>query len=220
MIIFLCVIMFSWAICGCGSGYEASIFDSISEMQEEFFVGQSQGIKASLVTGYREKEYIKDGCSGETIPFAILSFERVEKGELLSGECNLLSGDETYLGTPQKNPYTGALQVDLGSVYIGDTMVASIVVDGKTIDIALVPLFDSVGHTGSEALGIVLDKFGDEIKRECGANGKFVGEVYIKLLGTLSRGFGGQCWGITILKEDGHRLNFVVSRESGEVWAR
>lgn len=144
MIIFLCVIMFSWAICGCGSGYEVSIFGSISEMQEEFFVGQSQGIKASLVVGYREKEYIKDGHSGETIPFAILSFERVEKGELLPSECNLLSGNETYLGSLQKNPYTGALQVDLGRVYIGDTMVAGIVVDGKTIDIALLPLFDSV----------------------------------------------------------------------------
>lgn len=220
MIIFLCIIMFSWVMCGCGGGFYAQVFDSISEMQESIFVGQSQGIKASLVVGYREKEYIKDGRSGETIPFAVLTFEGEEKGEIVANEFVFVSGENSYAGALQKNPYTGAYQADMGEVCLCETMVASATIGDKTIDIALLPLFDDIGCMGEDALKIVLDKFGDEIKKECYKGGEFYGEIYVKLFGTLSRGAKDKCWGITILKEDGRRLNFVVSEDTGEVLAR
>lgn len=219
MIIFLVILIFSCMTLGCGVDYRKLAINSISEMQESIFVGQSQGVTASLMVGYREKEYIKDGQSGEKIPFAILSFGSSSKEKLLADSFVLFSDGNEYSGALLCNPFTGELQADIGEIDLGEVMVASITSNGKDISIALLPLSDDFAYSSMDALNVVLDGFKDEIKKDCVVGGKFCGEVYLKYCGALSRDASDKYWGVTIITKELSRLNFVVSAENGKIVA-
>lgn len=219
MIFFWVILIFSCVTIGCGVDYKRLAVSSVSEMQRAIFVGQSQGVTATLTVGYREKEYVKDGCSGDKIPFAIMSFGSVSKEKISADSFVLFSDGKEYEEVLLCNPFTGELQADLGTVDLGKVMACSLMVNDREVSIALLPLSDEFEVSSADALDIVIEGYRDEIKKECISGGKFCGEIYVKYCGTLLRGTKDGCWGVTIITSQLERLNFVVSAKSGEVLA-
>lgn len=216
MIFFLIMLGLVSILGGCGSSLESLLLSNISEVQEHVFVGASKGIVATFVVGNREEDYIKNGISTKSVPFAVLTIASEEKTAITVDNFNLLIGKCEYSGHMLKNPYTGEYQVDLDDVRDGGDVVLLATICGVQVDIALLSISDDLNFNFNDAIGVVADSRSEKINGVL-KNGKFNGEVYIKLLGELKRNNKDLSWGITIISTDGKRINFVVSADTGAV---
>lgn len=201
-------------VSGCGKSLDYLLLNNISEVQESVFVGSCKGVQATFITGYREEEYIKNGISLGSIPFAVLTIASEEKTALIVDNFELVIGENMYLGTLLKNPYTNEYQADLGSVVSGDSAVVSLNINGEQIDVAMLSISDGLNYGAYDAIKMVAESRGESFKPYL-SKGTLCGEVYIKLLGKFERNNKDLSWGITVITRDGKRLNFVVSADSG-----
>ncbi len=213
-LVFMFVLM--GLLSGCGYSLDYLLLNNISEVQERVFVGGSKGVHATFIVGYREEEYSKNGISRNSIPFSVLTIASEEKLALNVEDFELTIGENKYLGTLLKNPYTAEYQVDLGSVVSGDSVVVSLTFGDEQIDIALLPISDGLNYDAYDAIKVVAENKGESFKPYISKN-TLSGEVYVKLFGELKRNNKDLSWGITVVTRGGKRLNFVVSADTGEL---
>lgn len=201
---------------GCGASLSTLAYNNISEIQRDILVGNSQGVEAKLVIGGREVTYKKDGYSTREISYAILSFS-CENGEgIVADKCTLVCGKNVYEGDLQINPYLSEVLVDLGEIQLDNIVVATIYLVDKSVDIALLSITEDLEVSGLDALDIILENDKCAIKR-LKKGGDFLGEIYIRVLGEVTRNSDNLNWGITVLTRKGERLNYIVSGVTGEI---
>lgn len=201
---------------GCGALISTLAYNNISEIQRDILVGGSQGIEAKLVIGSREVTYKKDGYSTREISYAILSFSCENSEGIVADKCTLVCGKNVYEGDLQINPYLSEVLVDLGEIQLDNIVVATIYLADKSVDIALLSITEDLEVSGLDALDIILENDKGVIKR-LKKGGDFLGEIYIRVLGEVTRNSDNLNWGITILTRKGERLNYVVSSVTGEI---
>lgn len=201
---------------GCGDSLSVLVRDSVSEIQRNILIGNSQGINAKLVIGSREKNYKKDGYSAREIPYAILSFSCDNGDSINADKCALMCGENVYEGDLQVNPYLSEILVDLGEIQLDNIVVATIYVAEKSVDIAMLSITENMRVSGEDALDGVLKQDRSTLKG-LKKKGNFLGEIYIRLMGDIKRNSNNLNWGITIITREGERLNYIVSSETGEI---
>lgn len=214
--IFFVIILIAFACVGCGANLETLLINNISEIQTNVLVGSCNGIVATLVTGVREEDYVKNGVSTKSVPFAVLTIASEEKENMEVGNFELIIEEEKYQGELLKNPYTGEYQVDLGDVECKSSAVVSIIINGKTLDVAMFSITEELEFSGLDALRIVGERCDEKIK-EYKSGGELQAEVYVRLLGNLKRNSDNLSWGVSFIGKDGSRINYVISAYTGAI---
>lgn len=214
--IFFVVILLAFICVGCGNTFEALLINNLSEIQTNVLVGSCNGIVATLILGTREEDYVKNGVSTKSVPFAILTIAGEEKENMEVGSFELIVEEQKYQGDFLKNPYTGEYQVDLGDIECENSAVVSVLVNGKTVDIAMFSIMRELEFDSFDVLNVIAKMCSEKIKEY--KNGRdFQAEVYVRLLGNLKRNSDNLSWGVSIIGKDGSRINYVVSAYTGEI---
>lgn len=205
----------SLCVGGCSYNLTRVFYENISEIQRDIFVGKFGEIKATLLLGDRESEYVKNGYSTDRISFAVLMVEGVDLSKEISHTYRLFVDEKVYEGDLENNPF-GGLIVDIGNIEIGEVMVLTITSENKSTDIVLRSIVEELEIKSDNAINVVLSEYGGDIgKLKKGRT--FNAESYVKLMGTIDIGSDDLCWCITIITRSGKRFSYVVSAYSGKI---
>ena len=191
---------------------------NIAEIRNFLYEGKVDGVTATLVCGYRESEYVLDGYATELVEFGVLTFDiaKIDENRTQNAKFTIQYGDNFLDGDLVKNPFDNTLVVDLKKIIDVDKVVVHIIMDDNNKEISLVRLDKDWEFSSEDVKKIISKEFKEEIKPLI-VDGVFKGEVYIKILNDADIYKGDYYWYVSIIGQNGGRLNAIISPKTGQI---
>lgn len=191
---------------------------NIAEIRNFLYEGKVDDVTATLVCGYRESEYVLDGYATELVEFGVLTFdiEKMEGKSTQNAKFTIQHGDGFFEGDLVKNPFDDTLVVDVKKIIDVDEVIVHIQLDDFDKEIKLVRLDKDWDISSDDVKRIISKEFKEEINPLI-LDGKFKGEVYIKILNDADIYKGDYYWYVSIIGQNGGRLNAIISPKTGQV---
>lgn len=210
------IVMIGISACGKDSVIVA-IEGSLAEKRIALVDSTTTGAYASIMTGYREEEYVINGIATELIEFCVVTFmiDGFEAYDYTKAQCVINIGIERYERDLELNPYDNSLVTDLGKIYnIDENVMARLLVNGKTYKFYFKPVSREWCVDSDSAIRIYADYFREDLQSFI-TSAKLQGEVYVKILS--DRKLGAYYWHISFVSTSGDRLSAVIDVETGEL---
>lgn len=177
LILFACLT----CICCVDNTYNL-VRENISEYRKNILVYSDDDYFVSLMSGYRENNYAKDGISNEKLDFTIisLSINNADAKHDISYKTTI--NEIEYNGKLINNPYDNSYVIDIGTNATETTTVdIQFTIDGQTYNFTLNKINADWEISGDQALKISCHNFKDYIRQSVVDN-KFNGECYVKVV--------------------------------------
>ena len=214
VLFFVLIIMLS----GCGKDKVIiALNNSIAEKRISLSKGECQGVKATLMSGYREQDYVINGNATNLIEFLVLTFyvDGFEAYDFLEASYILNIGIERFTGNLELNPYDNSLVADIGKMYnITENVMAKLMLNGKTYKIYFKSVSALWNIDADAAINIYCNSFRKELEHFVTYD-KLNGEVYVKIL--QEDKIEGYYWYITMVTPSGKSISAVIDIDSGNV---
>ncbi len=209
------------AFTGCTDKYVSLTQESLAEVRQTLFVGETDNLSVTFMSGYREKDYIINGYNTELIPFGVLTVT------LLNNNITQSDG-ATYALTIGTNRYEGVFEINpFDSTYVGD--IKQLVTDTQdlTLRFVLGSLNEEinlhnisstwkVNHT--EALKIACKELKPQLKKL--TQGTFLGETYIKIICDNKIQENGCYWLVNFVGRKGETHSVLINPITAEILAK
>lgn len=211
---FLILFTFVFTLVGCTRSDVEILKKNTAEVREKLWLGEVDNISVSFTCGIREKTYIANGIATDVVEFGIIAFELADES-IENCKYELLLGDKKYFGDLQKNPFDNTFVSDIGNRYFGNTIVAKLITEIKSIEIVL----ESVSNWKVDS-NKVYEIVAKHYKREINSltlNGVFAGEVYIKILNDKDKYANDFYWYVSLINTTGGTLQLIISKDTGEI---
>lgn len=200
----LCVFLYMFS--GCTS--LRSDIERVSELRDEVFAAQAEGMSVTLITGIREEPFVIDGKSGEKKDFSVLtvipSFEQVSS----SYSFELKVGEASYRGEMKRHPLKSSWSYEL-DVRITDECSVTISTLERTEELTLASVKTPDTITVERAYTIA-----------CAELDSPDGEIYIRLLENPLTASGGYYWYVAFIGENYALKAVLLEPLTGEVVAK
>ena len=214
MLFFVVIILLG----GCGKDTTLiALNNSIAEKRISLAYGECDGVQATIMTGYREEDYVINGKASSLIEFFVLTFyvdgfEAYDYGE---ATFVLNIGIDRFTGVLELNPYDNSLVVDIGKIYdVSENVMAKLNLLGKTYKIYFRLVTSSWAIDADRAMDIYYNTYKDDLKNFV-VKDKLNGEVYIKI---LQEEIGKQYyWYISFVSTDGKTLSAIIDIDTGDI---
>lgn len=219
--IFFMLILGSLFVGGCQSSIEKKIWENVAEIRQFVVCGESEECFATLMCGLREVDYKIDGYANDLIDFGVITIVFNEDGlKSQQAEFVLFVGTKKYSGELVKNPFDNTLVADIKEIvdqsqnisleiYIDDTKISSL----------------KLRNVGSEwqikyedCVDILLNNYKAQVKSFVN-NGKFEGEVYLKIMNAYELSVKDFYYYVSIVGRTGGSISMIVCPETGNVLA-
>ena len=199
-ILILFIFTFAFACAGCGDVNP----DYISEVTKIYFAGQNENISVSIATGKREEPYIMDGIHGNMVDFSLVTLKCEDNlaSDEISAEIEVNGIAQAYI--LQLNPLNFTYMCDMG-IALNKEDVLIFKYSGHKINLA--PICDEFEVGFEEA--IKMGESNIEGYANISKSGGYEG--YLKIIDGEKFGGEGLYWIYTILQEDGHSQNVLIS---------
>lgn len=191
------------------------INENISEIRNFLYEGVADNVVATLVCGYREKDYILDGYSTDLIEFGVLTFD-IKDGIYKTAKFSVFYNENVIEGELVQNPFDNTLVVDLKKIIDVSEITVSIELEDNKREIKLKRLDTNWKVSSEEVKNIITKNFKEEINNLI-VEGDFKGEVYIKILNDADIYKGDYYWYVSIIGQKGGKLNAIISPHTGSV---
>lgn len=205
-ILFVCVAGIILSLCcGCMRYDELSLVKAnMSEKSDVYFFSDNPDFQVSLCSGEREEPYAYDGYSRNKLGFALLTAQL--------GSCDpeivyiTINGDEQKV-LLEFNYVTSNHVADLEQKLSGNEEIL-IKFGEKSANLACKSA--NFGVSADDAIALGVETMMEFITPLCDQN-NFYGECYLKILDGLSGGFDKIFWLFSVLDQNGHIENIVIS---------
>lgn len=201
----LCVTIATTFFCGCSQYDELSLVKAnMSERSDVYFFSDNPEFNVSICSGQREEPYAYDGYSRTKLDFALLTAKL--------DSCETEIAYITIDGAEQKvllefNYVTSNHVADLEQKLTGHEQ---IYIKYGEKSATLVCKSENFGVSADEAIALGVETMMEFIIPLCDQN-NFYGECYLKILDSLSGGFDEVFWLFSVLDQNGHFENIVIS---------
>lgn len=191
--------------CGCVQYDELNLVKAnMSERSDVYFFSDNPDLQVSLCSGEREEPYAYDGYSCNKLGFALLTAQL--------GSCDTEIAYITIDGREQEvlfefNYVTSNHVADLEQRLTGNERIY-IKHGEKSANLACKSV--DFGVSADEAISLGVETMMEFIAPLCDQN-NFLGECYLKILDSLSGGFVDVFWLFSVLDQNGHIENIVIS---------
>ena len=195
--------------------------NNIAEQRENLFVGENENIKATLISGKREKEYVINGYCTEPCEFGVLTFT-IKNEQNLSDNVNyvLTIGTTRFDGILEKNPYDGTYVCDIKKTVLNEEMISAKIIAGEfveSVELKSVILNWNVNH--DDALKLACKELNKELETFI-ENDVFNGECYIKILNDSDIGDTSYFWYVNFVSRNGKNYAVIINPISNEIMAK
>ncbi|MBQ9791580.1 MAG: hypothetical protein IJW28_03235 [Clostridia bacterium] len=206
------------SVWGCGKDTTfIALNNSISEKRISVASGKTEGVSATIMCGYRERDYVINGVASELIEFCVLTFyiDGFEAYDFIKADYILNIGLDRFTGELELNPFDNSLVTDIGKIFnINENVMAKLQLNGKTYKIYFSAVSSDWAVGVDEAIKIYVDTFRTELKNYV-VSDKLNGEVYVKILYDTS--MDEYFWHINFVTPNGVNIASVINIHNGEV---
>lgn len=219
---FACIVVFcGLALAGCNNKYYALTKENVAEERHNLFVGESDNILATFMSGYREEDYVINGYNTSLIPFGVITVEIKSDNITLSDTASysLLIGTNRYDGTMEQNPFDGTYVADTKQII--DTSVdltLKFTLGSFSEELTLTNLSDTWQINHDEALKIACDELKPNLKNM--TDSTFLGETYIKIIYDNKIQENAYFWYVNFVGRKGETHSIIIDPNTGEVLAK
>lgn len=211
MIAILCVTLF-----GCDKNTFKYVKSNMSELTTVYFFGENDNFSCSLFSGERESEYLLNGVSEKSVPFALLSLQLKENAESSIVKISLTVDGQASERELEINTLSGAYMVDL-EMQLSGTETISINYDDSQVELEC--LSNNFGIDSGKALEIASRELEDKIVLKKTWT-KLNAECYLRILDKNANDYDGTFWCFTVLNVDNENYSVVISTNDGSVLAK
>lgn len=218
MKIFLLLIISIFAFSSCQTK-DKYIKENLAEIREFLYEGSNEEVKATLVCGKRESEYVLNGYATSLVEFGVLTFyiQNIDDYSIENKKYALIVGTKRIEGVLEKNPFDNTLVADIKKIIDSDEKISvKLVLDDFTCDLKLKKVNSDWRVSANDVISIISNSFESEI-RSLVENGILKGEVYIKIINDEDEYANDYYWYVSILSRNGEKLNAIISPKSGEI---
>lgn len=186
--------------------------DNISESRFYLKQDQTDNIRVQFSSGMREEVYVRDGISGRTTAFGLVSVEPLTNvfGDAIELQATLRINGENLAITLERNQFGRNFGHDIERLVCVSAQVSlALTVGTQTIVFNLTNTMTDNCINWERALEIAVDHLAGKIRNA----GRF--EVYVRIIADLVRG-SGSYWFIQFVPEKSAPF-FAVISSSGEI---
>lgn len=205
--LFLCV--------GCKFDLKEDVYDNISEIRYNLYVGENAYFKANFSSGMRENPYSFDGISNSKCEFGVLSvdFKNLENKNQIAYSLTVDSIQAN--GYLEENPFDHTFMVDIEKLIETKNNII-LKIEGFDNDIILSPISQEWQTTYSDVLDLILSKYEENFNIFV-KNNKFNAECYLKIIYDKTNAQNPYFWHFSAIGTDGTKISFIVDVNSGEI---
>lgn len=194
---------------------------NIAEVRENMYVGESDNLKVSLISGLREKDYVVNGLATSVVEFGVLTF--VFKTEVALPETVnyvLTVGTTRYDGILEQNPYDGSFVCDVKTIINSNEVISAKIIAGEfveSVEVTSVTSNWNVNATNALKLACV------ELKNELAGfieNDEFYAECYIKIINDPDVDKNNYFWYVNFVGRNEKTFAVVIDPVSNEIMAK
>lgn len=191
--------------------------NNISEVRQNIYIGQTDSIVASFMSGKREEDYVINGVSTPLIEFGVIavSLQNVNVGYSKTGQYTLLHGDQNFSGTLQLNPFDNSYVADIGQIIDGDSMTITVTIGSFSDEVRLTKANTSWNIDHNEALKIACKCLKSDLK-DWTKKG-FDGEVYIKIIHDSKISDKDYFWYVSFVNTSGSQHSVIIDTNTGKI---
>ena len=220
LVVFFLVLINSFLLGGCNKYYKLTK-SSIAEIRHNVFVGSSDNLDITFMSGKREKDYVINGYNTELVDFGIITITIKNPNLKLSDPTFALTIDTLrYEEVLEKNPFDGTYVADIGVVV--DNSLSSMTIKvfmGELIEeIQLNNLSYDWKLNSYDALKLACKTLKNELKSLI--TNEFLGEVYIKIIKDTIVDDGSYYWYVNFVSRNGIYHSTIIDPLTSEILAK
>jgi hypothetical protein len=202
VIIAAAFLVFILLLSACSSINQA-VANNVSEVHHSVFDGQTQNLKATVVSGKKEKDYKMDGASGKKTDFCVISIQPQNGLDGMESFKYKFSYDKkTYEGDLTAGRFGDKFSAEIELLLTGCDELALTVSSGDiTEDVLLESKMSDGIISSNEALDLAKMEFRDKIE-ELYQSGKLGCEIYIRYVNSVENQDGDYFWYVAFLQAD------------------
>ena len=220
LVVFVLIMINCLLLGGCNKLYKVTK-SSISEVRHNVFVGSSDNVDITFMSGKREKDYVINGYNTELINFGIVTITIKNQNLEIKDPTFALTIDTLrYEELLEKNPFDGTYVADIGVIVDNSLPSMSIkVFMGEIVEeITLNNLSHNWKVDHYEALKISCKELKDNLKPLI--QNEFLGEVYIKIIKDTIVDDGSYYWYVNFVSRNGIYHSTIINPLTSEILAK
>lgn len=215
------VVFITLVLTGCTNKYFELTKENISEQRQNLYVGESQNITATFMSGYREKDYVINGYNTPLIEFGIITV-MLEQNNIAKTDIatySLTIGTNRYDGQMEINPFDGSYVADIKQlITLDENLTLKFTLGSFTEELNLNILSNTWQIDYNQALEIACDQLKPYLKQM--TNNGFLGETYIKIIYDNKIQENAYFWYVNFVGRSGQSHSIIIEPNTGEVLAK
>lgn len=210
-------------LCACGGSTKLYDYakNNLAEVRQNLYVGESENLQVSLISGKREKDYVVNGFCTEPTEFGVLTF-MFKTDVALPETVNyvLTVGTTRYDGVLEQNPYDGSFVCDVKKIIESSEVISAKIIAGEFVESVEVKSVTSNWNVNADnALKLACS----ELKQELNTfieNDEFYAECYIKIINDPDVDKDNYFWYVNFVGRNNKTYAVVINPISNEIMAK
>ena len=194
---------------------------NIAEVRKNMYVGETDNLKVSLISGLREKDYVINGFATELVEFGVLTF-MFKTDVALPETVNyvLTIGTTRHDGVLEQNPYDGSFVCDVKKVVDSNDVITAKIIAGEFVEsVEVVSVLSGWNVDDVNALKLACSELKSELN-DFVENDEFYAECYIKIINDPDVDKNNYFWYVNFVGRNGKNYAVVINPVSNEIMAK
>ena len=216
-----CIVVSGLAFTGCSNKYYALAKENIAEQRQNLYVGESENLSATFMSGKREKDYVINGYNTELIDFGVVTVTLKNNNITKSDNAtySLLIGTNRYDGVMELNPFDGSYVADIKQIVnTTEGLVLDFSIGSFQEEITIINVSENWQINHNQALEIACDELKPYLKNM--TESTFMGEVYIKIIYDNKIQENAYFWYVNFVGRGGETHSIIINPTTGEILAK
>lgn len=206
---------------GCESPTYTKAKNNIAEIRNNIYAGENESIKATFMTGEREKEYVINGKATQLIEFGVITFYLTGNNVTFAktGNYKMIIEGKTFEGELQLNPFDNTYVADLGKNFeTKEDIVVQINIGSFENEIKLSLQNGEWLLNSIDALELACKVLKTQLKDY--NNETWTAEVYIKIIHDEEVSSDKYFWYVSFVGQNGINHSVIIEPNTKEILAK
>ena len=195
--------------------------ENIAEVRKNMYVGETDNLKVSLISGMREKDYVINGLATDLVEFGVLTFMFKTEVSLPETVNYVLTiGTTRYDGVLEQNPYDGSFVCDIKKVVNSADVITAKIIAGEFVEsVEVKSVINGWNVDDANALKLACSELKGELNNFI-ENDEFYAECYIKIINDPDVDKNNYFWYVNFVGRNGNNYAVVINPVSNEIMAK
>ncbi len=216
-----CIVISGLALGGCTNKYVELTKASLAEVRQNIYVGETDNLSVTFMSGKRETDYVINGYNTALIPFGVVTVKLTNPNiTQTEGATFALTVDTNrYEGVFEINPFDGTYVGDIKQIVNTDADITlRFVLGSLNEEINLTNISKNWQVNYEQALEIACNELKPQLKAL--TNNTFMGETYIKIIHDTKIQDNAYYWLVNFVGRKGVTHSVLINPNTAEILAK